>query len=193
MHEQRQIKVWDPLVRIGHWLLAASFLIAFVTEDDLLALHSLAGYLTLAVIAIRIPWGLFGTRYARFASFVHRPATVIAYLKEVLAFRPRRHLGHNPAGGAMIVLMLITVALVGVSGVAALALEEHAGPLAAYAAGGVPLWLRATAAIHEGLANFALLLVALHLVGVAVASLQHRENLVRSMITGRKEVRGEHA
>lgn len=185
------IKVWDPLVRIGHWVLAASFLVAFSTEDDLITLHSFAGYLALAVIAVRIPWGLIGTRYARFTSFVRRPSVAMAYLRDVAAFRPARHIGHNPAGGLMIVAILVTMVLVGVTGIAALAIEDHAGPLAAHAAGGAPLWLRALGKSHEALANFMLVLVIGHLAGVVVACLQHRENLIRSMFTGLKEARDE--
>jgi len=191
MYEAKTVKVWDPLVRIGHWVLAAAFLVAFATEDDLLALHSFAGYVALAVVAVRIPWGIIGTRYARFTSFVRRPAAVAAYLRDVLAMRPARYLGHNPAGGLMIVAMLATLVLTGASGIAALALEEQAGPLAAHVVGGAPLWLRALGATHEGLANFLPLLVVAHLCGVALTSLQHRENLVRSMFTGVKAVGDE--
>ncbi len=192
MNDTHTVRVWDPLVRVGHWILAASFLVAFATEDDLMTLHSFAGYLALAVLTVRIPWGVVGTRYARFASFVHRPSAVAAYFRDILAFRPARHLGHNPAGGMMIVAMMLAMVLTGVSGIAALALEDHAGPLATQMAGGAPLWLRALGVVHVGLANLMLLLVLAHLGGVAVACLQHRENLVRSMFTGLKEARDEH-
>jgi len=92
----------------------------------------------------------------------------------------------------MIVAMMLAMVLTGVSGIAALALEDHAGPLATQMAGGAPLWLRALGVVHVGLANLMLLLVLAHLGGVAVACLQHRENLVRSMFTGLKEARDEH-
>jgi len=187
MNSRNTVKVWDPLVRVAHWFLVAGFFISFMVGDDFMWLHRWAGYLTLAVVALRIPWGIVGTRYARFTSFVCRPRTVIAYLKDVAAFRPKRYLGHNPAGGAMIIAMLLVVPLLSLTGMAAYAVKDSAGPLSGYlVGGGAPLWLEALALPHSLLANLAMALVVAHIAGVLIASLQHRENLVRSMFSGRK-------
>ena len=94
-----QVRVWDPLVRIFHWSLATFFAVAFVTEDDLLALHVWAGYAVFGLIALRLVWGFIGPRHARWADFVKEPREILAYLKDALRFRAARPLGHNPAGG----------------------------------------------------------------------------------------------
>ena len=181
------VRVWDPLVRVSHWTLAAAFLTAYLVEDDWLALHVLAGYTVLGLVLFRLVWGAIGTRHARFTDFVRSPATVLAYMKDALAIRARRYLGHNPAGGAMVIALLASLTFTSVSGLALYAHGEFSGPLAGLMQG-APGWLgNALEETHEFFANFTLLLVLLHLAGVALASLQHGENLVRSMVTGRKQ------
>ena len=186
MQESATIKIWDPLVRLLHWGLAASFLVAYLSEDDRLTLHSYAGYALLGLIAMRLVWGLIGSRHARFRDFVTPPAQALAYLGDALRLRAPRHLGHNPAGGAMVVALLLCLSLAGLSGVMLLGAAEFSGPLAEALRGLPPGWLEPLEEAHEFLANLSLLLVVLHLGGVALASLQHRENLVRAMFTGNK-------
>jgi len=166
------VKVWDPLVRLFHWSLVASFAVAWITGDEWKALHIWAGYAAAALIAFRVVWGLFGSRYARFTQFVRSPGTVAAYLKDLLAGREARYLGHNPAGGAMILALILSLSALCLTG-----------------------WMYTTDAFwgeewveeaHGALANLLLVLVGLHLAGVALASLKHKENLVRAMVTGRK-------
>ncbi|HID47999.1 MAG TPA: cytochrome B [Chromatiales bacterium] len=183
--QANEIRVWDPLVRGFHWTLVLAFFIAYFTEDDLLALHVWAGYTVLGLVLVRLVWGLIGTRYARFSSFLYRPAEVKGFLRDTLHGRARRYLGHNPAGGAMIILMLVVLILTGLSGLVIYGIEEGAGPLAMLA--GSAEWIEEVAEeSHEFLANFMLLLVIVHVIGVLVESLLHHENLARSMITGRK-------
>lgn len=181
-----RIKVWDPAVRVFHWALAAGFFIAYLTEDDFLTLHVWAGYTVAGLLAFRIIWGLIGPRYARFSNFVFAPSVVLGYLKDVLLFRPRRYVGHNPAGGAMIVALLVCLIITAVTGLVVYGAAENAGPLAAYLgylgeAGG-----DAFEEVHEFFANLTLFLVFVHITGVLVESLIHRENLVRAMIDGLK-------
>ena len=166
------VKVWDPLVRVFHWCLVASFAIAWLSADEWDDLNIWAGYAAAALIAFRLVWGLMGTRYARFAQFVRSPGTVAAYLRDILTGRERRYLGHNPAGGLMI------LALIGC--MAALCLTGWLYTTDAF--WGVE-WVEET---HEVLANALLALVGLHVAGVIIAGLRHRENLVRAMVTGRK-------
>ena len=180
------VRVWDPLVRVFHWTLAAAFLTAWLVEDDWLGLHVLAGYTVLGLVLFRLAWGVLGTSHARFTNFVRSPSAVLTYLKDVIALRARRHLGHNPAGGAMVIALLVSLVCTAVSGLALYGHGEFSGPLAGLMQG-APVWLgNALEETHEFFASFTLLLVVLHLAGVALASLQHDENLVRSMITGRK-------
>ncbi len=183
---QDQVKVWDPLLRIFHWLLAGAFFVAYLTEDELMTPHVWAGYLILGLLVFRIPWGLVGPRHARFSDFVTPPREALAYLKDVLQFRARRYLGHNPAGGWMIILLLVMLTLTGVTGLMVYAAEEQAGPLAAVLGAAGDTWEEVFEETHEFLANFTLVLVFIHLGGVIVESLLHRENLARAMITGYK-------
>lgn len=182
----RQVKVWDPLVRVFHWSLVAFFFIAYITEEDFLALHTWAGYAVLGLILVRVLWGLVGTRYARFSSFVFSPRQTGAFLKDTLQLRARRYIGHNPAGGAMILLLILSLLITTFSGIALLGAEENAGPLAAWFAGSGDYWEDVLEGLHEFFANFTVLLVVVHVGGVIVESLIHRENLVRAMLTGFK-------
>jgi cytochrome b len=180
------VKVWDLLVRVFHWCLVAAFFVTYVTEDNLMSLHLAAGYMILGLVAFRIVWGFIGTRHARFGDFVKSPSTVFDYLGDMLHFRAKRYLGHNPAGGAMVIALLLSLIAAGVTGLLAYGTEDHAGPLAAY----VQDWPHWTedfmGEAHEFLANLTLLLVVFHVTGVIVASLEHRENLISSMWHGRK-------
>jgi cytochrome b len=183
----QQIKVWDSFVRIFHWSLASLFLLAYVTEDDFLDFHVVAGYLILGLIALRLIWGLIGSRYARFRDFVKSPAEVKSYLKSVLLFRAKRYIGHNPAGGMMVVALLLSISMALFSGMLTYGATEFAGPLAGWVGGVSDNRADMFEEVHEFFANFTVLLVVLHVAGVVVASLQHRENLVRSMIDGYKQ------
>jgi len=183
--DNHEVKVWDPLVRIFHWSLVLAFFIAYFTEDDLLTLHVWAGYTVAGLVAFRLVWGLIGPRYARFSDFVYPPSEVKRFLRDTLYGRAKRYLGHNPAGGAMVILMLLSLILISFTGIALYGVEEGAGPLASWQSMGesVEELLEET---HEVLANFMLLLVFLHVAGVLIESWLHHENLVRSMFTGRK-------
>ena len=182
--EQGEVKVWDPFVRIFHWALVLSFTIAYASGEALETLHVYTGYAVGGLVLLRMVWGITGTRHARFTDFVYRPAEVSAFLGDTLRLRARRYLGHNPAGGAMIVLMLSALLITVVTGVAFYGIEGGAGPLA----GASGTMNEALEELHEFFANLMLFLVALHLAGVLLESLIHRENLVKAMFNGRKQV-----
>jgi len=167
-----KILVWDIAVRGFHWLLALSFLGAFLTAESerLRDVHVALGYTMLGLVAFRLLWGLVGTRYARFRSFAFGPKDVAAYLKSLLALRPKHYLGHNPAGSWAIWALLALSVLAGATGYATY--NDVGGH-----------WLEE---LHEGVANTLLAVVIVHISGVLVSSLIHRENLVRSMLTGYK-------
>lgn len=186
MNTGNTVKVWDPLVRVFHWSLVAAFAVAYLTEDDVMSVHVWAGYTVAGLVAFRLLWGLIGTRHARFSDFVYRPAAVKAYLRDMLLVRARRYLGHNPAGGAMVVALLLSLLATVATGVVVYGAAEHAGPLAASLAGTGKSAAHALKEIHEFFANFTLALVFAHVAGVLLSSLAHRENLVRAMFTGRK-------
>ena len=182
------IPVWDRFVRLFHWLLVAAFFTAYLVEDELLGVHAWAGYLVFSLVVLRLAWGVVGSRHARFTDFVRRPSAILRYLKSTLSGKARRHLGHNPAGGAMVVVLIGSLLATTVLGMLLLG-SEPGNALYGFVSGlglagetGEEL-LEET---HEFFANFTLALVGLHVAGVLFSSLAHRENLVRAMITGRK-------
>lgn len=194
------IRVWDPFVRIFHWSLVLAFLIAYVTEDELMALHVWAGYAAGGLVSLRIVWGFLGPKHARFSDFVCAPLRALRYLADLVAFRARRHIGHSPAGGVMVLLLMAGILATVWSGLEFYAAEEGKGPLAgeSYVIAGAALaddddgerggrdgdgfWEE----VHEALANLTFLAVLFHIGGVVLASFAHGENLVRAMITGWK-------
>lgn len=169
------VRVWDPLVRLFHWCLVAAFGSAYLLGEDGGPLHQRLGYVVLGLVALRLLWGVVGSRHARFRDFVPSPAQLMAYLRDSAARREKRYLGHNPAGGAMIVALLLALATTGLS-----------GWLGASDAFWGAEWLQE---LHELAAHATLLLAGLHVAGVAWSSLRHRENLVRAMFTGKKRRR----
>ena len=165
------IPVWDPLVRVLHWTLAAGFLGAFLFSSPR-DLHETLGWTAVGAVAVRVVWGFIGTRHARFADFVTTPGGFLAYARATLGGREPRFVGHNPAGGAMVVALLTVVAALGLTG-------WMMGLDAFWGAG----WLES---LHETVANIGIGLVLFHWLGVAWESLRHRENLAKAMVTGRK-------
>jgi cytochrome b len=167
------VRVWDPFVRVFHWLLVAGLTVNYfeLVRSGKLP-HQIVGYTVLALIAARILWGFVGSRHARFADFVGRPSAIRRYLGEILGHRDRRYLGHNPAGGAMVLALLIVTTLVGATGW--LSTTDWFFGIK---------WMKES---HEILANLMLALAGVHILGVIHASWRHRENLVLSMVTGRK-------
>mgnify|MGYP000155439928 CR=1 FL=1 len=166
------IKVWDPLVRIFHWALVAGITYEMLAEAGT-DTHELVGYSLLGLVAFRVIWGFIGSKYARFSDFIASPANTLAYLKDILIGHPKRYIGHNPAGAAMVLLLIFAVA--GTAGTGwAMTTDTLWGEE----------WIEE---LHEVAAYGTIVLVAGHVIGVIVASIQHRENLVQAMITGRKQ------
>ena len=185
-HNENTVKVWDPFVRIFHWTLVLSFFIAYITEEDFLTIHSFAGYTVLALLLLRIIWGVIGTRHARFSDFTYSPQVIKTFIQDTLYLRAKRYMGHNPAGGAMILLMIISLLITTLTGLAVYGIEEQAGPLANWYTQKDSLLGDIFEETHEFFANFTLLLVFIHVAGVIIESFIHKENLVKSMIDGKK-------
>jgi cytochrome b len=197
------VRVWDPLVRVFHWGLVAAFATAWLTADEVQPVHEIAGYTVAGLVAFRLIWGLVGSRHARFARFVKGPGETFAYLGDMVRGTERRYLGHNPAGAAMILALLVTLSGTAFTGW----LMEEPDRLAMLPA--APNVVAAAWAdddgdergeggeaegplkeVHETLANLMLLLAALHVGGVVLASFRHHENLARAMVTGDKRAPG---
>jgi len=177
--------IWDLPTRLFHWTLASSFAIAWLTSegDQWGAIHVFAGYLMLGLVGFRVLWGFVGSHFSRFASFWFGPKEAVDYVKQVAAGHAARHVGHNPAGSMAIYILLLMAVLVGISGVITLGGDEQQG----LAAGWLSFaQIRLLKELHE-LGAIAMLLVVIgHITGVVVESVQHKENLARSMVTGYK-------
>lgn len=168
----QRIMVWDVPTRVFHWLLVLSFGGAFLTAESerYRDIHVMLGYTLLGLIAFRLLWGFFGTRYAQFRSFLFKPAELITYLASLLKGKPVHYVGHNPAGSVAIWLLLALGVSSGLAGV--LLFQDIGGDM--------------LEELHEFLSYAMLAVVAVHVAGVVVSSMMHRENLVRAMITGIK-------
>lgn len=180
-----KLLVWDIPTRLFHWLLAAAFTAAYLLgeEEGKLGWHSYFGYLVGGLILFRLVWGFIGEPYSRFRAFPPNPAGALAYLRRLTKDGGERHLGHNPAGALAIYLLLFLGLGTVISGLALFGTEPGLGPLAGLVQAG---WEEPLEEVHELFTHAMLAVVFLHLVGVAVGSLAHGENLPRSMLSGRK-------
>jgi cytochrome b len=185
-----RVRVWDRVVRLFHWSLVAAIALAagsgFLGEATSIDIHVWAGTAALALVAARVIWGFLGTRHARFSDFVAGRRAILAHLAGLATGRAERHRGHNPLGGAMILALLAAIVAVTMTGVVVLGGTLKAGPLAfatRFSTGG------SARELHESLAVVLLALIGLHVAGAVFESWRTRENLVRAMVDGRKEVR----
>ena len=185
--QKGEIKVWDLFIRFFHWTLVLSFVSAYLTsQSGMQNTHVYIGYLVGVLIAARLIWGKTGSSYARFSNFLYRPGVVFEYLDSIRKGHPVRYLGHNPAGGMMVLVLLLFLTFTTLSGLVVEAVIEFDGPLLGMFSGVSDEAAYAVRELHEWLVNGLLVLISLHILGVVLASRQHKENLVRAMITGRK-------
>ena len=206
----KSVKVWDVFVRVFHWTLVGSLIGMYLTGDSFKNTHIKLGYFLICLILARILWGIFGSKHARFSDFICSPGTAYNYLKGLIKGNPKHYLGHNPAGGLMIIVMLVSLLITAFTGLKALG-SEGRGLLAnkgisivrlAYANGDehndddrkyrgghrqkkqkCELWDD----IHESMTSFMIFLVMVHVGGVIISSWIHKENLILGMITGKKK------
>ena len=158
--------VWDPLLRLFHWSLAFFFVIAYLFESDRLNTHSHAGYTITLLVLFRVVWGVIGSRHARFSDFVARPSRVVVYLQQLFKRTAKRHIGHNPAGSAMILALLASLLITSLSGMCLFAMEGS-GPLANTFVSSWPGTVLER--VHEFFSDFTVVLIIVHIVGVLLA------------------------
>ena len=167
-----RVRVWDPLVRIFHWSLAGAFLAnAFFTRPGK-DVHQWVGYAVAGLIALRVIWGLVGTRHARFADFLPLPGAVLGQIRDMATGRRHAHAGHSPLGALMIWNLLLTMAGLAASGYAMTTLAFF----------GVE-WVEE---VHQVLVVWAEISVVVHVAAVLLESLRLGVNLPKSMVTGYK-------
>ena len=183
-------RVWDPLVRLTHWTIAAAVLLnGLIIEDESLA-HIWIGYVAFAMLILRLIWGVIGAEEARFTSFPPNPRAALAHIADLLAGRRRHHRSHNPLGAVMVYALWGTLLVVSVTGVM---LESAPFPVAEASSNGDDAYEEdednegneeVIEEVHETAANILLALAALHVAGVALETRLSGLNLVRAMVTG---------
>jgi cytochrome b len=171
------VVVWDWPLRLFHWTLAAAVLIAWFTPNVYDTVHRIAGYTVLGLIAFRLVWGFAGTRYSRFRSFIRLLRAAPRFLWGLRRRQTGRYLGLNPAGAAMSVTLLVSLAVSTISGWMQVSVRFF----------GVA-WVED---LHTYSSDLVMILVVIHVLGVLTMCVLQRENLVRAMITGSKRDRGE--
>jgi cytochrome b len=166
------IMVWDMPVRVFHWLLAVCFAGAWLTSESerLAMIHYAFGYTAGLLVLIRLVWGVIGTRYARFSQLLKSPKEVIGHFMAMLRGHPHHDVGHNPAGGLVMFALMLLILLIGFTGY--LTVKEFFGNFASE--------------MHEAVASLALALVILHICAAILMSVLERQNLVKSMVNGKK-------
>jgi cytochrome b len=213
--EMNAVKVWDIFIRIFHWTLVGSIIGLYLSGEEFKSVHIRLGYFVTCLVLARIIWGFVGTKHARFNNFLYRPRTIYDYLKSLIKGNPKHYLGHNPAGGIMTIVMLITLLVTVFTGLKTLAMEGK-GPLATtdisisrvvYADedehDNDPVYRDGQhykdghrqkeqkdelwEDIHELMTSFIIFLIIVHVGGVIVSSWIHKENLIMGMITGIKK------
>jgi len=181
----KPVSVWDPFVRVFHWLTASLFLGNFLLSDDGLwleggnRLHRWVGYTLAALVVARVIWGFIGSYHARFRSFVPSISQMKSYVRELRLGRHPYYLGHNPAGALMILFLLFGLLATATTGWM-LTLDSYYGEE----------WLEE---LHGLLANSVMAAVVVHVLAVVVVSLKTRENLVHAMLTGKKTPPADHS
>jgi cytochrome b len=182
------VRVWDVPTRLFHWLLAVLIALQYATaEFHFLDMewHFRFGYATLALIVFRLLWGFFGSQTSRFSAFVRGPSAVFRHTVALVSNRAPSSIGHNPLGGWSVLVLIASVLVQTVSGLFASDGVDTQGPLSdRLTAAAVKTWTR----IHEWNQNVLLILIALHVVAIALYYLLRKENLLGPMISGRKFV-----
>jgi cytochrome b len=172
-NKKQAILVWDFPVRVFHWLLVLSFAGAWLTAEGeaLQLIHYAFGYSACAIILFRVVWGIVGTRYARFTQFIKGPTETGQHIKSLLVGKLPPSPGHNPAGALVMILLMILILLIGLTGYGIV--KDVLGE-----------WMSGA---HEAISNLAMGFVLIHIAAAIIMSLLQKENLVKSMFTGKKQ------
>ncbi len=172
IQQKQTVLVWNLPVRVFHWLLVVSFAGAWLTAESEAQqmIHYAFGYTACGLVLFRIIWGLIGTRYARFTQFIKGPSKSTHHIKSLLNRQQDRELGHNPVGALTMVLLMVLVLLLGLTGywIVKDLLSELVGDA------------------HEIIASLAMAVVTVHIAAAILMSFFQKENLIKSMVTGKK-------
>lgn len=177
-------KHWDPVVRVSHWSLGLFFTCAYWTGGDSYGLHAHFGYCILLIVLLRLAWGFWGPEISQFANFSKSPKQLFAYLRSLAKTPPSNAVGHDPAGGWMIIVLLVSLSITILSGAILFAMEAR-GPLAHTFFKNFTIWSgTAVETVHHFMSDLSVILICIHVMGVVMMSVYTRQNLIRAMITG---------
>ncbi|MBR0880350.1 cytochrome b [Bradyrhizobium japonicum] len=171
----RTVAVWDLPLRLWHWALAVSILAAWFTPTVYDTLHRIVGYTVLGLLAFRLVWGFWGSRYSRFRMVGVRLRAAPHYLWNLRRGMTGRYIGLNPAGTSMLVALLLAIAVSAITGAMSVTVTFFG-----------LWWVEDTHAIAS---DAVIVLAVVHVLGVVLMGLLQRENLIRAMFTGRKRIR----
>ena len=186
--QQYELKVWDIPVRIFHWLLVVLFAAAYITNKlgpNYFTYHVWSGYGIIVLVSFRILWGVVGTYHARFINFVPNPITLSQYALRVAKRTERHHVGHNPLGAVMVIILLLTIFIQALSGLFSNDEIFNLGPLYGYISNDLSLTLTS---LHRQLFYWILAAVVLHIAAVLFHVFYKRDNIIKAMITGSKAI-----
>ncbi|WP_134678551.1 cytochrome b/b6 domain-containing protein [Paracoccus ravus] len=190
----REISLWDPLLRAFHWLLAFFVVLGWCLGQfgpSKMTLHFWCGYVVAGLLVFRLIWGFFGPAPARFSHFLRGPGAVAGYLRGMMLREPSYWPGHNPLGALSVITMLALLAAQVTTGLISDPEDYiNVGPLADRVGSATSV---KAVGWHELGANLVLILVLLHLAVILFYRFWKREDLVRPMLTGRKQIRDRQA
>ena len=166
------VAVWDPVVRLFHWTIVTGVVLNLWVLEHGKYWHRVTGYVVAGALAVRLIWGIVGTRHARFSDFFPTPRRVFGHIRALLRGEDRRQLGHSPLGAVMMLVLMVLLASLALTGWM-MGLDAFWGEK----------WLEN---VHELLANSVMALAILHVAAAVVESVRHKENLPWALVTGKK-------
>lgn len=178
--------IWDLPVRVVHWVLVLGLAFAYLTHYlglEYYTYHVASGYLVIVAAVFRLIWGVLGTSHARFKNFIRGPVETWHYLKDFLRNRETRHVGHNPLGALMIVVLLVCMLMQAISGLFTTDDIFNYGPLYSFVGDSASSFF---GMVHRNLFYVLLGFVAVHVLAIMYYRVIKREDLLKAMITGRK-------
>jgi cytochrome b len=178
------MKVWDLPIRLFHWAIVVLIFVAWGTQEyDHMNWHVWTGYTILTLLVFRVVWGFVGSDTARFVRFLRSPVAALRHLATLRRREPDREIGHNAAGGWMVLVMLALIGVQAGTGLFSNDDGDTEGPLMHLVSKEQSDWLS-----HIHYLNFKAIeaMIVLHVLAIVTYAVLKRQNLVRPMVTGKK-------
>jgi cytochrome b len=183
----RTVRVWDLPTRVFHWCLVVCVAGLFITVNiggNWMQWHFRFGYAVLTLLLFRIIWGFVGGRWSRFVSFIYAPSTIVAYFKG--QDKPEHSVGHNPMGAGSVFALLGILLLQVASGLFSDDEIANQGPLYTLVSSA---WVNTATWYHKEVgSNILIALMVLHVVAIVFYLYKKKDNLIRPMLNGDKEL-----